>query len=512
MNHAMNSIKLIYLKDFVVINGYVNTIHYFSDFSKAALDEHTILFYQKSKVQSHCSLINNNQKNEIQWNNSFYPIFHYKSDKYEILTPNYENLLKLNLPLSLNDKGIREFILFNTCLQDHTFHNEVYRLTGIEKIVFENSKLNFHFKIRDIPQVGLKERFTEKIESLIAAFKEYNHGVFLSGGGESRINAAITHAYNFRKDFITWGHPQDKEYLIASQIAKKLNTKIINVRPDSSNLPYNELLEKTGFLVNMQYAYRYAAVKQLFEQFDYDVIWTGWGDVNGYPTMYQPSELFSDYYLGLYEGENRYPAGWNKDWLHDFAIRDSYIREHIKDNPSKKTFFQLKQSLFAPHIFGQVLSIENTLGVVFAPWFHPDIYAAIQYEEKLNEKLINHKLHRTLWKNELYFQLVKRYCSELNHIKNSKGYYPWWVRKRYGVAGLLLAAVFKLLNSKKSYPFDAVEDKFFMKEELERIVEEGGDIFDKKDISNIIRNIDDWKGSDILEYFKIIQVHWFLKR
>ena len=228
--------------------------------------------------------------------------------------------------------------------------------------------------------------------------------------------------------------------------------------------------------------------------------------------MYQPSELFSDYYLGLYDGEDRCPAGWNKDWLKEFTQHEKYISEKIKANPDKSPFFELKDNLFAPHIFGQVLSIENTLGSVYAPWFHPDIYAAIQYEEKQNKKIVNHKLWRTLWKNELYFDLIKRYCPELNYIKNSKGYYPWMVSKLFGFAGLFLASRLKKLESRKKYPFDPVEDRIFIKEELERIVEEGGEIFEKKDLYNIIRDIDHWKGSDILEYFKLIQVHWFLKR
>ncbi len=195
-------------------------------------------------------------------------------------------------------------------------------------------------------------------------------------------------------------------------------------------MPYNELLLKSGYLANMQFAYRYSVVKKLFEDYGYDCVWTGWGDINGYPYTRRPSELFTDYYLGLYKNETRLPTGWNKEFLKDFLFSADSLGDKVKTDKSKKTFFEIKSKILSPAIFGQVLSVENTLGFVLSPWFQPDIYHAIEREEFEDKKIVTSKKWRTIWKNELYFQLVKYYCPKLNYIRNTKGYYPLMVRKR----------------------------------------------------------------------------------
>jgi len=508
----MHSVVIISIIDFVIIKGYEEIFNSFPDFFKAKIDEHTLVFYQESKCLSQFSFKYGERTFEIKCDNSFYPLFCYKSEKYEILTPNYENLFKLNLPLSVNDKSIREFILFNTSLQNHTFHHEVERLTGIERIVFENSELTFYFQSKRFPQKILKDRFIEKIDVLTSVFKECFHGVFLSGGNESRINAAIAQAYRLKKEFITWGHPQDKEYLIAERIANCLKTKLQNIRLDACQLPYQEIMQKSGYLVNMQYAYRYAAVKYLFDDFGYEVVWTGWGDINGYPVRYQPSELFSAYYLGLYNGEEKYPSGWNREWLEEYNRNGNGIRERIQADPGAHTFFDLKTEIFAPAIFGAVLGIENTLGTVLTPWFSPELYAAVRYEEKQNPKLITHKIWRIKWKNELYFQLLKKYCPELNYIRNAKGYYPWMTQAKLGFPGLFTASIMKKWYSFKTYPFEPTEDRLFIKNELLRILDSKLEIFNKQQIEMIINHFDSWQGPDIHENFKLIQIHWFLTK
>lgn len=112
--------------------------------------------------------------------------------------------------------------------------------------------------------------------------------------------------------------------------------------------------------------------------------------------------------------------------------------------------------------------------------------------------------------NNLYYQLIKKYCPQLNYIKNAKGYYPVFVNKYTSFAGLLLAALMKKYASKKRFPFDPVEDKTFIQIELEKILDSNFEIFDKGSIEQIIKQKENCKGPDILEYFKLIQTHWFL--
>jgi len=502
--------KYYNINNFVIVKNLKNHIN-INGYDRIFIGSNIILYYEKSNKFSFYSLLLNDNRIELQWNNSYYPIFKYSAKNYSIITTDYKHYFDLKLELTINQNNVIEFILFNTTTKTRTLHNKVERIFHINKIIIDENQIKFDYVDERLNDESLINVFQKQIYNVVLESLSLNHGIFLSGGSESRINAAIAQYYGLQKEFITWGHPEDKEYRIAGKIANKLKTKHINIRPDVSNLPYKELLLKTGFLVNMQYAYRYSVVKQLFENYDYDLIWTGWGDINGYPTMYQPSELFSDFYLGLYKGEKRFPNGWDIDWLHSYKFKDNPIFKKINIDKSIKTFFILRKNFFAPYIFGQVLSIENILGSVYSPWFNSIIYKAIYREENIQPRIIYNKKERTIWKNDLYYHLIKQYYPPLNKIINSKGYYPWMVRKQTGCFGLGGAYLLKKLGKYRKYPFDPVEDRNFLKLELQKILDDSIKIFNKEDILEIIKNIDLWNGYQILEIFKLIQIYWFLK-
>lgn len=500
----------IFIKDFIIFQNFPIDIKIEKNYNKITFGSNVILFYKEANNFSFNEIHFKEKYIEICWSNSFYPIFKYNGENCLIITPNYEHFFKFKLPLTINQNSIIEFILFNTIIGNDTFHNEVERIFYINKIYINDNKIKCERYNKQSDAKSLIEVFQNQVRKTIANTLSLKHGVLLSGGGESRINAAIAHFYGLQKEFITWGHPEDKEYKIAAKISNKLKTRHVNIRLEASCLPYKEFLLKTGFLVNMQYAYRYTGVKRLFKTYEYDMVWTGWGDINGYPTIYQPSELFSGFYLSLYKDEIIFPKGWNLDWLQSYPFEKNSIIKKIKNDNSKKTFFELKREIFTPYIFGQVISIENTLGSIYAPWFHPIIYQAVKREESFNSKIIDSKKERTIWKNELYYQLINKYFPTLNNIKNSKGYYPWMVRKQTGIFGLSLGYFLKILEKYKQYPFDPVEDRNFLKMELHKILDDSLEIFKKEDIAQFIKNIDLWNGYQILEIFKLIQVYWFL--
>lgn len=501
--------KYYNIKNFVLVQNSKNPIS-LNGYDKIPISPNIMLYYEKSDKFSFFSLLMDDKRIELQWNNPYFPIFKYSDKNFSIVTNVYKIYFDLKLRLTINQNNLIEFILFNTTTGNATFHNEVERVFNINKIIIDENQIKYDFVDEKLNGKTIIDIYQNQVEKIITNTLHFKHGIFLSGGGESRINAAIAQYYGLQKEFITWGHPKDKEYIIASKIANKLNTTHRNIRPNLVNLPYKELLLKTGFLVNMQYAYRYSVVKQLFEIYNYDLIWTGWGDINGYPVCYQPSELFSDYYLGLYYGKKRLPIGWNIDWLKNDELEYNEIVEQIKENPSLSTFFSIKEKILAPRIYGSVLGSENTLGSIIAPWFNSDIYSAVENEENLNPKIIRSKLFRTLWKNELYYQLIKFYCPSLNYIKNAKGYYPWMIQRKTGLAGIFVSALLKKWHSRKAYPFDETEDRSFIKSELEKILDANIELFDKKGIKKIIENYLSWRGPDIFENFKLIQIHWFL--
>lgn len=503
--------NIIFIKDFLIAQNISPNINFNRNYRKIEVSQNVILMYKESQKFSFNYIQPNVKKIELYWDNPFHPIFKYAANNRSIITPNYQHFFDLKLSLTSNPNNIIEFTLFNTPTGKATFHNEVERVFNINRIVIDGNEIKFEYADEQSSNKSLFGVFQKQVYRTVLETGSLKHGIFLSGGSESRINAAIAQHYGLQKEFITWGHPEDKEYRIAAEISKKLRTKHINIRPDVSKLPYREVLLKTGFLVNMQYAYRYSVVKQLFQIYGYNLVWTGWGDINGYPTMYQSSELFSDFYLGLYKGEKRFPKGWNIDWLYLYKFNDNPIIEKVNINPGSKTFFSLQKEVFAPYIFGQVLSVENTLGSVKAPWFHPNIYNAIRMEEAINPKIINSKKERTMWKNDLYYKIIEKYCPDLNHFKNSKGYYPWMVRKETGILGITLAYLLKKIESFKRYPSDSAEDKKFLKIELLKIVEDSIEIFEKNDILEIINRIDSWTGNEIFEIFKLIQIYWFFK-
>ncbi|MGC9374932.1 MAG: hypothetical protein ACP5DQ_07825 [Bacteroidales bacterium] len=501
-------------RDFVLISG-ANKFKALNELYQYVYCNDIKLFYEPSSLSINSWLINKTDSCGLilKQENPFMPVYFYSKKDVNIISPNYEHLFNLTPQLSINNKGIIEFVLFHTPQMNNTFHEDVKRMIGVKMILIEeNKKIRFEYYKEKETKLSLKETFSNKASRFFIPLTDKSNAIFLSGGGESRINAAGAQAYNIKKDFVTWGHPENIEYKIAGKIAGKLNTKHISIRPEISTLPYKELLERTGFLANLQYAYRYAVFKSLFNEYGYDAVWTGWGDINGYPMMHQPSELFSEYYLGLYEGKEVFPKGWNREWLRDTHNKPDSVITRIRESPNLQTFFDLKREWLAPVIFGQILSLENLVGPVISPWFHPDIYSAVEQAEKRNPKLIHHKIWRTIWKNDLYFKLIKQYCPGLNYIKNSKGYYPWMVQKKTGLLGLLVAGFLKKWFSEETYPIDPVENKTFMVNELKRIESESHEIFSREEIQQIIKTEGKWKGPDIFEYFKIIQVDWFLKK
>lgn len=508
----MNIAKIYYVKDFILlINKHI--LHTsIPGYEKISTGSNSVIYYLENSVHSHCTLKNSSNVTNINWFNSFYPLFYYENKDCTILTSNFSHFFSLNLSLSINQNGIKEFIIFNTTLGKNTFFNEVERIFGINKIIIKKDEVNFQFFKENELNLNLLSVFNNNINYIINQTSSDNHGIFLSGGNESRINAAIANHYQLERKYITWGHPDNKENIIASKISKKSNVKHINIRPQASELPYREFLNKTGFLSNMQYAYRYQAVKMSFAQLGIDHLWTGWGDITGYIPINFGTEFFNNtfwYYTNNYDLQS---SLFNKDFISSYNIDSFNIPKQNRKIKFLKFLFHFFHKQIAPRIYGQVLSAENTSGHIIAPWFSSKLYECIIQEESVDHFLYLRKRNRVMWKNNLYANLIDNYDSRLNYIKNAKNYYPFLFKDYFKPIGLPVAFLLTKMWKKSGNLFDPVENINFIRSELIKCMDYDIDYFVKNEIQNKIKNSNNWTGPDIMELFKVIQISWLLEK
>lgn len=444
-------------------------------------------------------------------NNSFTPLFLYKTSLIEILTSDFNFLVNLCKQCAIDFDGLREFILYNTPLGGRTFFKCVERVYNVACVSYDIGSESFIFvndKVDDnSSSIALKDLFHERVGRIAEQCDNLHHAIFLSGGYESRINAAVASFFNLNATFITWGHPNDKEYIISDQIANYLTKEHINIRPDLKKLPYYEYALKTGFISNIQYAYRYQIVKLVKETLNADILWTGWGDINGMSLSKSPNELFTSWFLGQVNDRLSYPKGWNKNWLLSGSV--SLFPFVIDKKRPTADILDINRNLFSPLIFGQVLALENSVIPVFAPWHHPTIFSAIGRMEKDDKRLVKSKYQRVLFKGSMYYKLLNQYDDHLNYIPLSKGFHPFWFSPKFGVLGPALAGLQSKLIRNHSCPFDPIEDLNFLKKELHEILDSNLEIFNQEEIIQILRNSNKWTGSDIMEIFKMIQIYWF---
>lgn len=452
------------------------------------------------------------QKNSfsLQWH-PYYPIYIFKDGFDWILSNNIRFLKNQIRNTTINETALLEFIYFNTPLEKNTIYNEIISKIGVEYIninipnkSFDFYNYNYHFKN------SLLDDFDQNCQSCYSLFQNKNIASFLSGGGESRINAAFLESKGSNATYFTWGHPKDIEFQIASKIIEKLdNQKLINLRiAPPSRAEYFEYASETGFLSNLQYTYRIKIIKKIINFDVFDSLWTGWGDINGYPSLNYESEMFTNSIIGLINGELKKPIGFSTDWLKSINIEDTQIGRLLSKQKQEKDIFQIKRELLAPRIFGTVIGYENNFISICAPWFYPNIYQKIKYEENSNKKLVVSKLTRTKWKGNLYFQLVNKYFSKLNYLKNSKGYYPILLNKQFGNLGLALSFLLKTQVKTKLHQYDKTESNEFIKRELESIIFLNDNRFDNDYIKSLLYKTNNLSGTEIFNSFKIIQSNW----
>jgi|WetSurMetagenome_2_1015567.scaffolds.fasta_scaffold19084_2 hypothetical protein len=502
LNRPISVLSFLYLR----INNYTKELFIPKDYEITEFDS---LFLKTKNKDSYGPYIF--EGNSLQIRNSFTPLFYLKTESVEAITPDFSLLIPYCKGSEIDEQGIREFILFNTPLEGRSFIKDVKRITGISKIELleKGNSIQFTPFIAKDNFSSINDIVQTKVEELVKKNEVIHHAILLSGGNESRINAAISAYYKFNTTFVTWGHPKDKEFAIAASIAKKLKIRHINVRPNVLNLPYQEYIEKTGFLSNMQYAYRYQVIKEIREKIDPNLIWTGWGDINGYPSLNETSELFSTYFLSNM-WKKRVPrlSGWNNRWLFLDDISPLPFSKNCQDQ--KAEIMKINREILTPLIFGQSISAENSLIPIFPVWHDPDIFHLFSELEIKHPRLVNHKGTRVRLKGELYYYLLNQYYPALNWIINAKGFYPGLFNPVLGPFGPLIAAGMRKLKPKEILPFDPIEDKKYLVQQLNIICENPNDIFDRQTILELIKNYESWDGNVIMEVYKLIQVSLFM--
>lgn len=446
----------------------------------------------------------------------------YSMDRYVFIYKNLNNLIISSridyLYGFLNDidtSSIKELILFNVPLANNTLFKFIKKYNSSYKIlIHKDGKVSISKKyVKKVISTNFIYEFKNNVSNFIVKTKNYNHGILLSGGYESRINASISQHYKLNKTFFTWGHPKDVEYIIADKISELLYTEHYNIRPRIIHNIYKEFLEKVGYMVNMQYAYRYYAIKLIQELFDVDIIWSGWGEFNGYPNF--PSEFISYFLSKIISNGNiqeSIPKGWNREWLLDYEFKkNNWFVDFLNDNNKIPYLFNIRNEITTKNIYALVYLAENSITNIYCPWLNQNLLNIIKNCEQKKASIIYSKIKRGIWKRELYYKLLKYYENKLNYVKLSQGYYPFFFNGCFKIVNLGLYKIFKSINKYKSNLkyFDPIENREFLCIELGKILDSNIDLFEKKEIEEILINKEFWIGNQIFEIFKLIQIHWF---
>lgn len=491
----------MYLNNYLITNIEINTKAK-RRLSDQKIDKYNENIYIKKTQFSYESLSLSPGRYKIRRDIPEYPIFYFQKSNSFAISPDFSIIFSvLSNCFEIDDIAIQEFILFNTPLEGKTIIKNVSRVFNISVIEFTNNKIGLIQKFEE-PETDVFKKFKERVQDFCLKNVHVNKAILLSGGKESRINAAIAKKYSMPCFFISWGEKDDEENRVAKKISKmlKLNHKTLQITP--RGIDYDNFLIKSGFLLNLKYAFRYSIIESIKKRYCIDEIWTGWGDISGFVRMTNISEFSTKFYVNLFNGDIIRPEGWSCDYLGD--IRKSEFVQEILNKPVREKFVRNKYLIIGPAIYGGVLAAENTVLPIWAPWFSNEIYQAIMQSEKSNQNLLYKRAERTLWKNQLYYKLINHFHHNLNRIKYSDGPYPWMLRSKIG---LPFAFIMKKMSSKNRNLHNVNESKIWIINELKKVIEEKKNPFNIKEIEFKIRNYQNWDGEEVSENLKIIQIN-----
>lgn len=430
------------------------------------------------------------------------------------------------LPLSIlingepkiDEEGLAEFAWFHTQLSTKTMYKKVFRPYGILAWIIRNGSikeisLNERGRFKNRANFSIEQAFLYSVSARID--KDSRNGTLLSGGYESRVVTAALHKQNSLDSIFTWGHPKSKEALLAKRIANRIGVKWQLVRPDATHLDIASFLEATEGQLNLQYAYRFTAIKMISQNNiddNIDALWSGWAEPTGSPCY--PSELISPalaYYIQneqLPALDSQYvPIGWDKDWLKNF-IPD--IPFPIPDNKFEGVLL-LANSILRQRIFGAMRAAESQVIKVCMPWLDSLVDEAMEYEESKLPLLKKSRNYRSTWRRQTYERILRKSNPYLDWIPVSDGYPPIIF---YAPFTLISAPIAYILaqrrRCRKGEFFDPVEDVSLIKTELQKIAECGYPWLDNDVLYKIVKSTDAWNGYFILELLKIIGIcKWF---
>lgn len=501
------------VSDFIVKIGEKSSLDLGDEFSIIAINDRTAIYYIEARGKLSHNLYINSEVIEIKLQNPLFPVYIYNGPGIQIISSNYKFYFDTNLHLQVDELGILEFIIFNTTLEKNTIHKEIRRLFKVESIKVNNCDVIFKYCTNKNYSVGIKELFFKNIDYHVSKTQQDKHGFFLSGGNESRINVGVGNFFNLNRKYITWGNELDEEFYIASKIAQKSKIEHIGINPDVKEIPYDEFLSNCGFLSNMIYGFRYYNVKFSFDQYGFDHIWTGWGDNTGYIPLNQPTEFFSDIFWDYTLKKTLSSEYWNTEFLNSYDISRIGIQDQTQgDQIFKEYIFRFYSSEIAPRIYGQVLNAESKLGNVIAPWFDYDIYEEMQNLEKRQQSLFKSKISRVIWKNNLYYNILRKYHNRLNYSMNSKHYYPILFSDRIKYIGLGISFFLsKTIRARPNF-LNPIFDSEYVENELTKILDSPTELFNIEEVEKLLGSKNEFKSKSLFEIFKLIQINKVLQK
>lgn len=458
--------------------------------------------------------------------------FFYVHSQNNFLASDNISFIKQNVPLSLSQKNILKYFIFNYFANGSTIYNECHYSTEAQcyKIgdTISNSKYFFIQQFIDDRKVTFtkKESITHAVslwKEIINQYKDFfTHSQVcqtLTAGMDSRMILAGFRANNFNPATFTFGRADSLDVVHAKKIAGALQLKHLHFFPDDDFfLNYEQIAKKVNALssgmASIYRAHRLNAYKKM-QQNDAALFFGFIGSeiIRGlYPDGLTVPKIITDYWLhGNFEIKNYFPNNW-------FTLTDAEL-ESIKneilhyDFVNRPDLFLFRMMI--PLHFGQDIKLCESLNMnAIAPFWDIDLLSfqrSTPFFTDNNRKEDFAKLGHYQRRKGPYFSanLISKLDKENASLSLGKGYSPLDYKRSLYYASLRF--LFYKTFYKKRYVVPNFNYENWFKEYLKSFFNNNNITFLDIKKEMVLKEILNVKGSgemSFLNYTKLINIYY----
>jgi hypothetical protein len=475
-----------------------------------------------------------------------HPAFY--SYKYNrLIFSNYIEAFNEYIPLSIDERGLVEFSLFDHSIYDRTIYNEIKNIPGGHLITFQNSKTGYHLAYdvaewySDSP-TSRKDSLGSINNSLKTSIGNYinntdKFNISLTGGFDGRLNLSFIDKADYpRLRAMSYGMTGSNQIRIPEIIANKLGFEYSPVLLDDNfENVYNEMGHAdinltcgiTGFN-RAVYSYAYDIIK------DYSR-----SCILGQCDMIRPlynnpaGVIFNDFTHAIFFNDfKKYKnsvldftgyAFIKKELISENIIKniydeiyDIYIKRYLYLNRKLQYyFFLIKESMMKYwHTEFHLVDIFVDDYVSFADLDYLELLFSSEYAGIYKGLLAENQFGR-MKGQDLYIDLMTLNNNKLNYIMSDRYFFPGWLK--YGVPGFMIAGISKKIgniknrkNKNDTFNSKKWSELFYIKNK--ELILNPTSFFNIDNISTLLNSNNNWSSEMLYRINRSVSIKLWLDR